>query len=934
MRDLPAGTVTFLLADIEASTRLLQRLGARHAEVLAQYRRIIREALETHHGREVDAQGDAFFAVFSRASDALRGAVAVQQALSTSAWPDGSTVRARMGIHTGEAARAEGGYVGMDVHRAARVCDAAHGGQVLVSEATREVVEDDLPSGIALRALGEYRLKDLPRPERLYQVLHADLPAEFPPLRSLGALPNNLPRQLTTFVGREREMAEGRRLLAKSYLLTLTGPGGCGKTRLALQLAGEIVAEFRDGVWFAEMAPVADPSRVAHVVASVLSVREQPGRPVEATLVDYLQSRELLLILDGCEHLVEACATLADVLLRGSPGLRIIVTSREPLHIPGETTLRVPSLSTPDPRRRATPETVVRFDAVQLFADRAAAASPGFTVTEHNAQWVAQICHRLDGIPLAIELAAARMSVLPVEQIAERLHDRFRLLTGGSRTARRRQQTLRAAIDWSYDLLSDPERVLFRRLGVFAGGFSLEAAEVVCAGDECDAGLVLDLLTRLVDRSLVMSTAQQETVGEARFWMLETVREYAAEVLRQSAEEAAVRRRHLGYFLDLAGRAEAELRGPRQVIWLATLEREHENIRFWFMRGYLTDGREALERALAQRDRGSPSERAWALSALALLAWRQRDYDATVLLGTQSVGLCREAHDDRACAYAENALALAARDQGDLVQAEARHEETLELFRRIGDRWGVALALQNLAYVAHRRGDYERAGRFGEDALTIFREVGDRWGIGTSLYILGRMALRQTHADRARRLFTEALALFRELGDAPLVGFALIGLGSAAGQQGHGDQARAFFEESLALMRDMGDKRGIADATAHLGVLASRRGDEATAARMYQESLRLDAELGNRQGIAEGLERLAGLAASRDPEQAARLVAAAGALRAATGMPISDVDRPHVEQTIAAARNRLGDGAFARASDEGGRFSVAAAVDAALRVET
>ena len=471
MPALPTGTVTFLFTDIEGSTTLLQRLGdRRYAEVLAEHQRILRAAFAEGNGQEIDTQGDAFLVAFPRASDAVGAAVAAQQALTQHAWPDGASLRVRMGLHTGEPHSGETGYVGIDVHRAARIAAAGHGGQILLSDVTHGLVVRDLPEGVSLRDLGEHRLKDLAHQHRLFQVMSADLPAHFPPIRSLDALPNNLPRQLTSFIGRDKEIADVKRLLSTAYLVTLTGSGGAGKTRLALQVAADVVERYPDGIWLIELAPIADPALVPKTVASALNVPEQPGRGMTDTLVDVLRRRTLLLVLDNCEHLLAACAGLTAALLRVCSQVHILATSREGLGVPGETLWRVPSLSLPDARRLPTPEDLVLYEAVRLFVDRAKATAPGFGVTSENASAVAQVCHRLDGIPLAIELAAARVNVLAVEQIAARLDDRFRLLTGGSRMVLPRQQTLRAAIDWSYNLLSETERALFGRLSVFSGG--------------------------------------------------------------------------------------------------------------------------------------------------------------------------------------------------------------------------------------------------------------------------------------------------------------------------------------------------------------------------------------------------------------------------------------------------------------------------------
>src|SRR6516225_8299379 len=464
-----------------------------------------------------------------------------------------------MGLHTGEAISSTGDYIGLDLHRAARICSVGHGGQILVSETVKVLISPDPPADASVWDLGVHRLKDLRDPEHLFQVVHPDLAADFPSLKSLDARPNNLPIQLTSFIGREREKAEVGRLLFISHLVTLTGSGGAGKTRLALQVAAEGLEEFPDGVWFVELAALSDPNLVLKAVASVLSGLEQPGPVMTETLADSLRGKSMLVVLDNCEHLVEVCAHLADALLRGCPNLRILATSREALGVTGETVWRVPSLSVPDPQHLPPLDGFKEYDAVRLFIDRAVASDPQFAVTISNAPAVAQVCHRLDGIPLALELAAARVRVLAVEQIATRLDDRFRLLTGGSRTAVLRQRTLRATMDWSFDLLSQEERALLRRLSVFAGGWSLEAAEAICSGNGVAASDILDLLTQLVDKSLVITETQS---GEARYRLLETVRQYGWERLVESKEAAKIRTRHRNWYLEFAERAEPRLVGP------------------------------------------------------------------------------------------------------------------------------------------------------------------------------------------------------------------------------------------------------------------------------------------------------------------------------------------------------------------------------------
>lgn len=575
-QNLPTGTLTLLFTDIAGSTRLLQHLGERYAEVLTLHRDLLRSACRAHGGQEVDTQGDACFYVFASARQAVAAAVAGQRALASHPWPAGGEVRVRMGLHTGEPQRTAEGFVGLDVHRAARIAAAGHGGQVLLSAATADLVRAALPDGVALRELGQYRLKDLPAPEELLQLVITDLPSAFPPPRAQPVQRHNLPASLTSFVGREHELTEVRELLRHTRLLTLTGTGGVGKTRLALEAARTVTDEYPDGVWLVELAALTDPVVVPQAVATVLGVREQPGQAVADALGDGLGTRRMLLVLDNCEHLVDACAALVDMVLRAAPKVHVLATSREALRVVAETVYRVPSLGLPTEQWVPSPDRLTAYEAVLLFVERARAACPGFGVTDENSRAVLDVCQRLDGIPLALELAAARLRHLAVEQLAARLHDRFRLLTAGSRTALPRQQTLRATLEWSFDLLTEEERVLFRRLAVFAGGFSLAAAEAICAGEGIAEEQVLDLVAGLVDQSLVLTEEQH---GDVRYRLLETVRQYGQEQLDAAGETTALRRRYRDWYVALAEQACQGLRERHPAIWLQTIEREQDNLR-------------------------------------------------------------------------------------------------------------------------------------------------------------------------------------------------------------------------------------------------------------------------------------------------------------------------------------------------------------------
>ncbi len=595
--DLPSGTVTFLFTDIQGSTRLAQEQRDTWEVLRARHHAILRSAIEANHGYVFQIIGDAFCAAFHTAREALDASLAAQRGLLAENWGQ-APILVRMGINTGAAqvgsnADGSGGYTGYStLARTQRVMSTAYGGQVLLSNTSAELLLGEFPAGVSLRDMKEHRLKGLLNPEHLWQVVATGMLQDFPALQTLNSIPNNLPIQLTSFIGREKEIAEIKSLVEHNRLVTLTGSGGVGKTRHSLQVAAEVLDVFTDGAWLVELAPVSSPELVPQALASVLGVHEDQSRPLLAALQDHLQPKTILLLLDNCEHLLEACAQLADGLLHACPHLNILVSSREALGMAGEVSFRVPSLSLPDSQHLPSLERLTQFDSVRLFIERAVAVKSDFVVSNQNAPAVAQICSRLDGIPLAIELAAARLRGLSAGQISERLDDRFRLLTGGSRTALPRQQTLRAMIEWSYDLLSEAERVLMRRLAVFVGDWTLEAAEAVCAEPESPVGSrlppaqaqaeqaiatpdVMDLLLRLVDKSLIVP---QEQAGQARYHMLETIRQFARDKLLESVEGAWLRLRHLEFFLEFAEQAEAKLRSAENLIWLHQLGAEYANL--------------------------------------------------------------------------------------------------------------------------------------------------------------------------------------------------------------------------------------------------------------------------------------------------------------------------------------------------------------------
>ncbi len=687
---------------------------------------------------------------------------------------------------------------------------------------------------------------------------------------------HNLPLHLTSFIGREKEMAEVKHLLAGTRLLTLTGPGGTGKTRLSLHVAADLIEMFPDGVWLVELAPLSDPALVPQTLTSTLGVREESGRPIAATLTDYLRAKHLLLILDNCEHLIDACAQLADVLLHACPDLRVLASSREALGIAGETAFRVPSLSLPPPQSRiADLHSLNQYEAVRLFIDRASAVRPGFQMTEANAPAIAQICHRLDGVPLAIELAAARVRAMTPEQITARLDDRFRLLTGGSRTALPRQQTLRALIDWSWDLLSPPERTLLRRLAVFWDGWTLDAAEAVCADAEGQEVIspneVLDWLARLVDKSLVVADEQD---GEARYRLLETIRQYARDKLLEagSTEAERVRGRHLNFFLRLAAEAEPEVRRADQLSWLARLETEHGNLRaalkwalgsrdierglrlaaalsrFWYLRGHWKEGREWLEQMLLETAREAASSQAalWRSArakALYGAAWLMDESGRDIPLYEESLSLCRELGDKWGTAFSLRGLGATTAYRGNPEQGEPLLEESLTLFKELGDPWGMAVVLFSLAWVASNRDDNQTAQAMWDESLSLFRQVGDRWGIAVVLGGLGYIARLQGHYQKAAALSEESLTLFRELGDKAGVAVSLSRLGNVALRRGDYRQAVTILEEGLVLQKERGDRASAIFTLSLLGLVACYQADYLRAVSLLEEGLALSREI-------------------------------------------------------------------------------------------
>jgi predicted ATPase/class 3 adenylate cyclase/Tfp pilus assembly protein PilF len=882
--NLPTGTVTFLFTDIAGSTRLWEEYPEAMRVALARHDELLRQAIESNNGYVFKTVGDAFCAAFATAPDALNAALGSQCALYAEPWPGAISLCVRMALHTGTAELRDTDYFGQPLNRVARLLGAGHGGQTLLTDVAHDLTRDTLPPFVALKSLGEHRLRDLGRPEPVFQLLHPTLPSEFPPLKSLDNpdLPNNLPQQVTSFIGREKEIESVKTLLGKTRLLTLTGSGGCGKTRLALQVAADVLENYPDGAWLIELAPLADPALVTQSVAQAIGVTEAPGKPLVQTLVDFLKVKRLLLVLDNCEHVLDSCSRLVDTLIRACPHVQVLASSREGLGIAGEQTYRIPSLSLPDARQAQTVESLSQYEAVRLFIERALAVQSTFTVTNANAPALAQLCVRLDGIPLALELSAARMRSLSVEEINSKLDNRFRLLTGGSRTALPRQQTLRALIDWSYDLLNAQEKALLCRLSVFAGGWTLAAAEQVGAGENesgerIEDWEVLDLLTSLTDKSLVVAEAEQ---GHTRYHLLETVRQYARDRLAENGESLVIRTRHGACFLRLAEETNPKLTGSEQAYWFSLLEEEHDNFRlaltfyaedtegtaagenglrmgaalqyFWQTRGHLREGRERLYALLAHPRGQEPTKiRADALNGAGSVAFRQ----------------------------------------GDSTAARVLFEESLVIRRELGEKSGIATCLLNLGSVAFVQGDYAGARSLYEQSLMIARELGNKVGIAVSLNNLGNVAHGQ---------------------------------GDYAG-------ARSLYEQSLMIARELGNKDVIASCLNNLGNVAHEQGDYAAAGSLYEESLTITRELGDRWLTAYNLEGLASLAGKEaQAQRSVRLWGAAAALREVMGSLLPPIERDKQEREMTAMRKTMVEDAFAAAWAQGQTMTMEQAIEYAI----
>lgn len=962
---LPGGTVTFVFTDIEGSTRLLKRLRERYATLLEEQRLILNGAFAQWNGHVVDTRGEEFFVAFPRATDAVAAAVQAQRGLADHVWPAGMQVHVRMGLHTGEPWVAEEGYTGMDVHRAARIASVGHGGQTLLSETTAALVMDELPEGVTLQDLGRHRLKDVPRMERIRQLVIEGLPSEFSPLKSLESqLPNstiqkprhNLPSELTPFIGRDDELDEiAHNLRDPSIrLLTLIGVGGMGKTRLALHVAADMVDEFPDGVWLMEFAKLRDPELVPQHAAAALGVSaHEATEELDYTdvLTNYLRDRELLLLLDNCEHLVEACAELAEKILKNCPNVQLFATSREILGIPGEHTFIVPALDVP--LESVDLQELETCEATRFFIDRAIAAHPLFKPTAENSRSIVDICYRLDGMPLAIELAAARVKILAPDQIAELLQDRFQLLTGGPRTALPRHQTLHATLEWSYNLLTEPEQQLLTKLSVFSGGWTLEDVEGLLSAEDISTTVLLDLLSNLVDKSLVTVSHQQEAT---RYGMLETVDQFATELLSASGEIEQYRRRHADHFIAMAEEGDPELRGADQKKWLEKLDAEHENFRaalrwttssdqadaaarlvgalgwFWYLRGYWMDARQWLTRSMDMVSDPEPYLRAKAICRAGGFELIQGNLAGPPELVREALDIFTDLGDREGMAWCLNLLgqidsfANVDRDRGlrNLTQS-------LEHFRELGDNWGVAWATRYLGQLAELEGDFERSFSLQEDALKVFEEIGDLWNAAHSLFLIGGTYRDSGDYLAAEEAYLKSHRMCAMIDDHVMGAHALQGLGMAAFELGRNQDASVHFHEALEIMERIGDENCIARVNGYLARMAQHDGDYKQASMYLRKSIQGYVKLQRDARVARCLAHFAELAEIAGQfRRATRLLGAAYALSKELATTLASIPIEDLEGQIEKVRKLVGEDDFERAYREGTQLDIEGAVAYAL----
>ncbi len=946
----PNGIVTFLFTDIEGSTRLAQEFHDKLSEVLERHHSILNNAVKSNNGFVFKMIGDAFCCAFHNADDAIKASVDAQKRLNSEIWNE-AVIKVRMGIHCGNAEWSGTDYMGyITLARTQRVMSAAYGGQIIISNDAFEIKRDIVSEEISFRDLGNRRLKDLIQPMNLFQVISADIPADFPPLKTLDARPNNLRVQLTSFIGREKEMKEIKKLLSDTRLLTLLGPGGTGKTRLSLQVSADLIDEFANGVYISELATISDPAFILQNVIDSLQVKEEPGRSLYETLTDYLREKEMLIILDNCEHLINECSDLAEKLLQNCPGIKIIATSREALNCSGEQTYRLPSLTVPDKSIVNTPEQLTQFESVRLFIERALSVNHNFRVNNANAPALAGICSRLDGIPLAIELAAARTKVLSVEKIYERLDNRFNFLTGGSRTALPRQQTLKALIDWSYDLLSEKEKKLWSRLSVFKDGWTLESAEVICSDELLTEGEILDLLSQLVEKSIIIYNEVKE-----RYSILETIKQYGEEKLKESDETEKFYLKHLDHFTELTSMSKFKLSGKTNLEYLDKMETEHNNFisaiewsvhngkkekgsliaselgHFWITRGHYLTGLKLLQSLLNDVSGINKNTISKLLNVAGNLNIVQGKYEKAMAYYERGLSLSREIQNKNEIAISLIGIGNTEAETGNFEKAQSYFEESLKVSRDCNFYSGITFSLNNLGNVALIQGNFKLAEKYTKESLEMNRKSQNKHDIAFSLDTMGNIMTEKGNLELAQEYLEESLKITREIGDKSGIAYSLMNLSGISNRNGNQEQALSYLEESLRLRIELDDKTGIAYSLFSIGSIFFEQKKYEQAREYYKESLIIRTALRDKLGIAYSLLSFS-LIFNYDEKliSSVKILGAAETVIKSTGIEVKNTEFRLQSQLIKELHKKLSEEEFNKYFEEGKNLTLDEACQLAI----
>lgn len=942
MDNRPTGNVTFLFTDIVGSTRLAQQYSDTYNEILKKHDSILDKIIADHNGHVFKKIGDAYCVSFHNPNDALAAAHEIQKKLEEHDWNE-IELRIRIGIHSGDAEFLNNDYIGyITLSRVNRIMSVANGGQILVTQEIYDSALEAPPPGISFRDLGERRLKDIILPEHIYQVLADDLQSDFPPLKSLDVRPNNLPIQITKFIGREKELTTIKNLLSNTRKLTIFGPGGTGKTRLAVKVASDIIDEFENGVWFIELSSIKDPDLVEKEISLTLNLKEEGDKETIDSLIEYLKSKQILLILDNSEHLIEKCASLAHTLLQACPKLKIISTSRESFNIAGETIYRVPPLSTPSSLKKLTAKTIEQYESARLFIDRATAIKHDFKVTDENVNALAELCRRLDGIPFAIELAATRVNILPVEKILDRLNDRFKLLSRGSSTALPRHQTLRAMIDWSYDLLNEHEKILLQRLSIFMGGWTLEAAEMICSDEIIDEYEVLDILTSLESKSLINVNEQS---GNIRYNMLETIKQYS---LEKFTDKSPTQAKYFEFFMKLSDLQEQRSKGIEQTAWVRLVDDDFDNMRaaiqiafdtnpenaykiipligsYWLIKGYFREGLQACLKALENKTVEDKKLRARVLLTAAEMCFGLGDLADLQTFADESLALSREINDKEGIAASLIQLGNVNYTNVKIEESKKYYDEALAISNEIGSQTYKAKSLSNLSFIVDDENN--TALNMMEEALKIYRSLKDTYNVAFVLAVLGRFELLKKNLDRANIFSEESLAISRENDDQYLISINLINLARIYSEKNDFAKAEYSLEDSLKIIREYGYTLNLHPALISLAEIHHSKGDIDKSIATYKEYLEGSSKSGGNFFLKRAFIGLAGnYVLKEDYKQALICLSFIEMTAEATQSKMNKTESETFEMTKQKIREKLGDEAFDQYWNEGRLYSIEKAV--------